>query len=334
MCRADTKSCMTLLLIFAAALNACAGQGPPPSQASEFWGFTGPWETASTQSVRSHGGQLDAVINGWITIDSATALPVIPSPYPDTVRPLAGTPQRMAIVTSWHGEGFHPESIRMLGGDSQRLAQAAGAIARHAQSMGYAGLVLEFESLTAGDVSTLVRVSKAIADSARGRGVRTVAMAIPATDAEAYPVRPLLGAVDALVVMLYDQHWDTSEPGPIAEPSWVRSSLEQRVAEAGAGKLIAGLPAYGYRWRTGQPTESIGYAQAVQMASSAGVPLTRDAQSQTLRSRDANGNEIWVADATLLKALVNQSRSLGVTRFALWRLGQEDPAVWSSVIRK
>jgi spore germination protein YaaH len=70
------------------------------------------------------------------------------------------------------------------------------------------------------------------------------------------------------------------------------------------------------------------------MASSAGVPLTRDAPSQTLRSRDANGNEIWVADATLLKALVNQSRSLGVTRFALWRLGQEDPAVWSSVIRK
>ncbi len=261
MCREFRKSCTSFLLICAVALNACAGQGPPASQSSEFWGFTGPWEAASTQSVRSHGGQLDAVINGWITIDSATALPVIPSPYPDTVRPLAGTAQRMAIVTSWHGEGFHPESIRLLGSDNQRLAQAAGAIARYAQSMRYSGLVLDFESLTASDVPTLVRVSKAIADSARGRGVRTNAMAIPATDAEAYPVRALLGAVDALVVMLYDQHWDTSEPGPIAEPSWVRSSLEQRVAEAGAGKLIAGLPAYGYRWRQGQPTESIGYAR-------------------------------------------------------------------------
>jgi len=333
MCRASRKSCTTLVSFCAAALNACAGQGPPPSQASEFWGFTGPWEVASTQSVRSHGGQLDAVINGWITIDSATALPVIPSPYPDTVRPLTGTPRRMAIVTSWHGEGFHPESIRLLGGDSQRLAQTAGAIARYAKSMGYSGLVLDFESLTSSDVPTLVRVSKAIADSAHGRGVRTIAMAIPAKD-DAYPARALLGAVDALIVMLYDEHWDTSEPGPIAEPSWVRSSLEARVAEAGAEKLIAALPAYGYRWRAGQPTESIGYAQAVQMASSAGVPLTRDGQSQTLRSRDANGNEIWVADATLLKALVNQSRSLGVTRFALWRLGQEDPAVWSSVIRK
>jgi spore germination protein YaaH len=282
--------------------------------------------------VRANGGKLDAVINGWITIDSASALPVIPSPYPDTVRPLTGTPERMAIVTSWHGEGFHPESIRLLGGDSQRLAQAAGAIARYAQSMHYSGLVLDFESLTAADLPALVRVSKAIADSAHGRGVRMVAMAIPAAD-DAYPARALLGAVDALVVMLYDQHWDTSEPGPIAEPLWVRSALEQRVAEAGAEKVIAALPAYGYRWRKGQPTESIGYAQAVQMANSAGAPLTRDSQSQTLRSRDASGNEIWVADATLLAALIEQSRSLGVNRFALWRLGQEDPAVWRSVIR-
>jgi len=237
----------------------------------------------------------------------------------------------MAIVTSWHGQGFHPESIRLLGRDSRRLAQTAGAIARYAQSMHYSGLVLDFESLTVSDVPTLVRVSKAIADSARGRGVRTVAMAIPAKD-DAYPARTLLGAVDALVVMLYDQHWDTSEPGPVAAPSWMRSALEQRVAEAGASALIAALPAYGYRWRKGAPTESIGYAQAVQMANASRAPLRRDASSQTLRSRAANGDEIWVADATLLSALINQAQSLGVNRFAIWRLGEEDPAIWRTVI--
>jgi spore germination protein YaaH len=238
----------------------------------------------------------------------------------------------MAIVTSWHRDQFHTAPIRLLGSDPARLATTAGAIGRYAQSMRYAGLVLDFESLAPSDLSTLVRVSKAIADSAHGRGVRTIAMAIPATDAQAYPVRPLLGAVDALVVMLYDQHWDTSEPGPLAEPAWVRSALARRVAEAGASRLIAALPAYGYRWRTGSPTESIGYAEAVQMANAAGAPLARDAQSQTLHSRDASGNEIWVADAELMGALIEQSRSLGVNRFAIWRLGEEDPAIWRSVI--
>jgi peptidoglycan-N-acetylglucosamine deacetylase len=332
MCRATYKCRLFFLFVFFAASSACGGQGPQSRQRPVFWGFTGPWESASTQSVRAHGGQLNAVINGWITIDSASALPVIPSPYPDIVRPLTGTPQRMAIVTSWHGDKFHPGSIRRLGRDARRRARAAGAIARYAESMRYSGLVLDFESLVAGDLPALIRVSKTIADSARAHGVRTIAMAIPATD-DAYPVRPLLGAVDAVVVMLYDQHWDTSEPGPIADPSWVRSALEKRIAEAGPAKIVAALPAYGYRWKKGKAGESISYAQAVQMATAAGAPLRRDTQSETLYSRAANGDQIWVADAGLLRALIQQCRSVGVKRFAIWRLGEEDPAIWLSISR-
>ena len=333
MCRAVRQTCFSFSTFFLVGFSACAGQGPLPSQHSEFWGFTGPWEVSSTASVRAHGGQLDAVINGWITIDSASALPVIPSPYPDTVRPLSGTPRRMAIVTSWHGEGFHTAPIRLLGADPALLAKAAGSIAKYAQSMHYSGLVLDFEELESADLPVLLKVVRAITDSGHARGVQTIAMAIPASD-DAYPARQLLRAVDALIVMLYDQHWAESEPGPIADPSWVKSTLARRVDEAGADRLIAALPAYGYRWRKGSPSaESVGYADAARMATAAGAPLTRDAASQTLRSRAANGDEIWVADATLLNALVSQSRALGVNRFAIWRLGQEDPAIWRTSIR-
>jgi spore germination protein YaaH len=340
MCRAYYKKRLPVfkkpLAVFSLILAVAApafGQTRSAPQRAEFWGFTGPWEAASTASVSAHGGQLAAVINGWITIDSSTALPVIPSPYPDTVRPRNGTPARMAIVTSWHGEDFHTEPIRRLGRDPRRLATAAGSIAGYAQRMRYSGLVLDFESLRAADLPALLRISKAIADSARAHHVRTIAMAVPATDTAAYPARALLGVVDALVVMLYDQHWSGSEPGPIAEPSWVRSSLATRVAEAGPSRLIAALPAYGYRWRKGQPTESIGFEEAVQMANAAGAPLQRDAGSQFLRSSARDGSEIWVSDATLFGTLVRECQSLGVNRFAIWRLGEEDPAIWRSVIR-
>lgn len=333
MCRAFYRILLCFSPLVLGSAPAVGAQTRPASQRVDFWGFTGPWDANSTKSVREHGGKLGAVITGWITIDSATAQPVLPSPYPDTIRLKNGTPDRMAIVTSWHGTQFHAAPIRRLGSDPMRLAKAAGAIARYAGAMRYRGLVLDFETLEPADLPSLLRVARAITDSARAHRVRTIAMAIPATDTAAYPARPLLGVVDALVVMLYDQHWAGSDPGPIADPAWVRSSLAARVAEAGPGRIVAAFPAYGYRWRKGLPTEDVSFEEAKRLSIAARAPLRRDVSSGFLRSGAGRDSEIWVADAELLAALVRQSQTLGVRRFAIWRLGQEDPAVWRTVIR-
>jgi spore germination protein YaaH len=42
---------------------------------------------------------------------------------------------------------------------------------------------------------------------------------------------------------------------------------------------------------------------------------------------------MWVSDSTLLERLVGDARQLGVTTFALWRLGLEDPAIWNLIGR-
>ena len=76
--------------------------------------------------------------------------------------------------------------------------------------------------MTPNDLPVLLAVTKAIADSARAHGVGSVGLAIPALDTAAYPARALLRSLDFLVVMLYDQHWLTSSPGPIAAPDWAR----------------------------------------------------------------------------------------------------------------
>jgi spore germination protein YaaH len=38
---------------------------------------------------------------------------------------------------------------------------------------------------------------------------------------------------------------------------------------------------------------------------------------------------MWVSDAGLIDALMRTVRAQGVETIALWRLGQEDPAVWT-----
>jgi len=297
----------------------------------ELWGFTGPWDPRSAQSVRQHGANLDVIVTGWIALDSATARPILPALYPDTLRLPSRRVSRFALVTSWHGQHFHPATIRRLAADPKLLDATASAVARHATSMKYSGLVFDFEGLERGDVEPLVTVTQAISRAAKRAGVREIAVAIPALDTAAYPARRLLQAADYVVVMLYDQHWSGGVAGAIADPAWARQALALRIADAGSpARLVAGLPTYGYRWIRGQPAELVSFADAQRIANAAGAPLTRDPATSTLTASRPNEWELWVSDASLVRTLLRDVTAAGVRRAALWRLGQEDPALWSA----
>ena len=320
--------CVLLLL----NLSAARYSGAPPRP--ELWAFTGPWDPRSFASLRSNAARLDVAVTGWIALDSSTAKPILPPLFPDTAT-LPASLRRMAIVTSWHVDRFHPASVRTLARDDAKLAQAASAIATHAAAKRYAGLVLDFESLERGDRAALLRVIKVIGDSARAHGVKSITVAIPAADTAAYPAQPIASVADFVMPMLYDQHWSTSAPGAISEPEWVRSMLAIRIAEVGASTVVAALPTYGYRWpvKRGTPAQSVSFAEAKQAAEQARVPLARDSRTRTLRALKPGEWEIWMTDAELLSTLARQAADAGVHRIALWRVGQEDPATWRALGR-
>ncbi len=325
-----------ILDIFAfAAVMATVGcasvRGGPTVSSSEFWGFTAPWDPRSETSARTHDAQLDVIVSGFITLDSATFQPreLFGDPL---MKSNPGNRRRMALLTSYEGNRFHPETIRALASDATALGQTAHQAATLMGEAGYRGLILDFEGLTPDDLRALLAVSSAFVDSARAHGVSPAGMAIPATDTAAYPGRPLLGAVDFLVVMLYDQHWATSTPGPIASPDWATRAIGLRAADIGSSRVVAAFPTYGYQWRSDSATAVVSFAQSEQIAQDAHVALQRDPSSNTLHAT-ANGWTIWVSDAVLLDSLVRGARRAGITKIALWRLGLEDPRIWTDVVR-
>ena len=313
---------------------ACAGSVVRQEPRAEFWAFTGPWDPRSAASAVSHGAKIDVLVSGWIGLDTATGAPFLR--YPDSLVGRRGGGRSMAIVTSEQDEQFRPELVRELARDSAKLAAASSWIAGTLAARRYRGVVLDFENHPPDDLAALIKVAKSIADSVHAHGVREVAMAIPAGDTAAYPAHPLLAAVDLVVVMLYDQHWSRSAPGPIADPAWVRQWLSVRVGEAGADRVVAALPLYGYQWTPGSANAAatVGYDDARRLGVQRSVSLRRDSASATLHASSAGQWEIWVADAGLLERLATVARGLGVRRVALWRLGLEDPAVWTDVVRQ
>ena len=210
------------------------------------------------------------------------------------------------------------------------LARSATAIAERIQRDGYRGVVIDFEGMTGADTALTRTVVATLARAVHARGLGPVTIAMPASDTVGYPARLFESSADLLLIMLYDQHWVTSAPGPIADPQWLRRTLAMRVQESGANRLVAGLPFYGYQWRLDAPTVTVSYDDARRLAAEAGVTLGRDSVTQSLHAvrAGAQGWELWVTDAALLDALRREVEALGVHRLAYWRLGLEDPTVW------
>jgi spore germination protein YaaH len=234
----------------------------------------------------------------------------------------------MAIVTNASGGRFHPDVVRRLAIDSVALARVAGDLARRLAASPYRGMVLDLEGVVAADRDATALVARALVDSVRAHRISPIAVAVPATDTATFPGRSYVPLADYLLVMLYDQHWATSPPGSIASPAWVRNSLALRVAEVGSDHIVAALPLYGYRWPPTGAATAITFAEAQRNTGTANVALARDTITQTLHAASAGAWELWVADAGLLSALIREVSAQNVDRIALWRLGQEDPAIW------
>lgn len=341
------RAAPTAVALAAAVINACSANVATPTpvpvpvstspglprgadlRPARFWAFAAPWDSSSDSSLRKHESVLDAAVTGWIQLDSVTGRPRLL--YGDDGA--SGSTRRLALVTSWHGREFHPSVVRRLGANAHELAAVASQLARLVSERGYTGIVLDLEEQSVADTALTARVVRVFADSVRRHGASTIAMAIPAADTAAYPTRAFFPAVDFALVMLYDEHWSTSPPGPVATPDWVRRTLSQRVADVGADHIVAALPLYGYLWRGNRPAEPLTYADAQRAAAEGSVTIARDPASGSLHAVQLGAWELWSSDAELLRMLRDEVAALGVTRIALWRLGQEDPAVWPLIAR-
>ena len=318
-----------LASLAALLLNACAGAGSAAPARREVWGFTAFWDSASSSSVARNGAALDAIVTTWIALDTAGGLPQ--ALHIDSSLSPRVPARRLTLVTSYLHPSFRPATIRRLAANPRGLARAAGAIAVAMTTAQHEGAVLDFEALTPGDLPSLLAVVKSIADTLHARKLGPVVVAIPAADSFAYPARPLLEAgADLLLPMLYDQHWAGGSAGPVAEPRWVEETLRARVREAGAERIVAGLPLYGYSWAEAGKGVTVTFSEA-RSGRGGGAPLTRDSATGSLRGALSSGGEVWVTDATLLRELFSVVEREGVSRIALWYIGQEDPAIWQDL---
>ena len=153
---------------------------------------------------------------------------------------------------------------------------------------------------------------------------------------------------DGIVLMNYDEHQSTSDPGPIASQPWFIGNLPRVLKIVPKEKLICALGNYGYDWtlsipnpkdrKHGKPqvlnTDDLSVSDAWERASDADADL--DLDYDTLNPHfeyiDEDNNQrhvVWFLDGVTVLNEMRAARQLGLQTFALWRLGWEDSSLWN-----
>lgn len=325
--------CAALVALSAAAFGLACGRlpGGAPLPAS-VWLLPAPSEGLVSPSESLPAGV--APFEGpLIVIDSSN----FNLHYDFSAEPIPAGASRVALITTFQGARYHPESIRAITDDSIGMANFAGLLSRTVVGNSN-GLFIDFQGGTPDDLAQTTSLLRAIADSARAHGVKPVGIVVPPGDTVGYPTELLARMTDLIVLRLSGEHRAGTAPGALVSPEWMARQIGIRASGAGVARLVADLPLFGYRWNRDASVSQISYSAAQMMVRSEGGVFRRDPASGSLTYSSArDGWTIWIQDAATVERLVVVARRAGVRMFALSGVAGADPDIWTrlpSVLRR
>jgi peptidoglycan/xylan/chitin deacetylase (PgdA/CDA1 family)/spore germination protein YaaH len=298
-------------------------------------GFYVSWDSNSRASLAAHIRQLDVVSPQWVALAGAKG-EVEVTADPQAAALIAAAPNRPAVLPLVHNSANAVFDSAQA--DALLASPAArAALIRHlvdlAQSRGFGGYIFDLENLSP-RAARLYPGFVAQARIALAKSDRQAWVTAP-FDGEGWPLPALQKASDALVLMAYDQHYGNGEPGPAAGQDWFQQTLAATFKQLNPAHTIVALGAYGYDWTAGKSglADAVTFHEAMVLARDAGVDVAsdRDSLNPNFSYQDDAGRDhmVWFLDAV---AAFNQVRVTDPWRpmgYGLWRMGSEDPGVWT-----
>jgi cellulose synthase/poly-beta-1,6-N-acetylglucosamine synthase-like glycosyltransferase/peptidoglycan/xylan/chitin deacetylase (PgdA/CDA1 family) len=243
----------------------------------------------------------------------------------------------MAMVNNYDGKDWLiKEMAEMLANPAarQKLAKSLTAFANAQHDP---GIVVDFEQVPDSSQADFARFIGDLGNDLHASNLKLM-VALPAAD-WSYDYKTLANEADAVILMNYDFHYPSSEPGPIASQDWFERNIENIVKIVPADKIVMGIANYSYDWPAKTKTVPHPIAQAVTfqqgiitaVESESDVTFDPDTLNPHYSYEDEKNlvHNVWMLDGVTAYNELRAAERAGVRGTALWRLGMEDPSMWS-----
>lgn len=287
------------------------------------------WDPASYTSLSSHYSDITTLSPEWLCW-AANGTLVHDSPGSETkVKTLLAGKNVIIepVLENWDpGNSWDPVPLSVTLADANKSRALAANVTAEVQKNGWKGINIDFEGLPSTSRNDLTNFMCYLYGSMHPLGLEVSIDVGPYGTTWDYA--SLAQYVDFMVPMLYDEHWSTSGPGPVASQTWFANQLTKLIQTVPASKIVVGTGNYGYQWTTGAiRANNRSFSNAVALAQQLHQPVSLNPSSYNLAFTTAGGS-VWFLDAASEFNEVTIASKCHVGGYALWRLGTEDPAVW------
>jgi len=322
------------------------------------------WDAASFASLKEYYTQIDLLYPEWLHVlspDGKIQAVTTENKLFDIVQGATLHPADDKVMRFLRDEkaeaevfplvnNFHPVTRAWMGDVIAKVLnnpEARGTfrkqVALFLSSDKYRGLCLDFEDIpTASQPGFRAMVSELNTDL-HARGMKLY-VNLPADDDD-YDYAFIARHSDGVILMNYDEHSSTSGPGAVSSQDFFVRNVQTVLKLVPRDKLILAIGNYGYDWMAPVPGKgrkhpgrpgsiddiSVQTAWLHASESEADIDFDDDSLNPHYAYIDDNGrrHDVWYLNAVTALNQMRASQQMGITTFALWRLGSEDRSLWA-----
>lgn len=201
------------------------------------------------QTLSNTGEILDVVSPTYFDLTSDGHLKITPQFDPYTIRQMQNRNYRVVPFLSNH---WNRDVGRAALQNRDVLVSEIVNIINH---YNLDGINVDIENVTVEDRENLTLFVKALRDSLPKE--KEVSIAVAANPRGytggyygSFDYTKLAQHADYLMIMSYDEHYETGDPGPVSSVGFVEESIRYALKNAPPSKIVVGLPFYGRYWKS------------------------------------------------------------------------------------
>jgi peptidoglycan-N-acetylglucosamine deacetylase len=303
-------------------------------------GFYINWDESSYESLKRNLDHLDWVIGEWSHLQNSPDSPLATEMKADAthmalnwIRETRPQVRVLPMVQNMLDEKFDSALLSQAIATEPARRRLIDELTNFVQENKFAGICIDFEEPTKETQPNLLLFMQELHAAFAPKGW-IVVQAVPFADSD-WNYKAYAATADYLMLMAYDEHWATSkELGPVAGQDWYEKNLISRMRDLDGSKTIIVLGNYGYDWTEGKVEgDEVTFQEALihaneSQASPSFDPASRNPYYEYYED-DESHHTVWFLDGVTAYNQMRAASGYKPAGFAIWRLGSEDPSVWS-----